>query len=86
MISSKRIAAIIAATALLSFGFSVSAQDGEALYTQYCSTCHNNPVDRAPSRLALSDYNPNAIFHALNNGIMRTQAAALSEDQRIAVA
>jgi polyvinyl alcohol dehydrogenase (cytochrome) len=40
----------------------------------------------APSRLALSDYNPNAIFHALNNGIMRTQAAALSEDQRIAVA
>ncbi len=86
MISSKRIVAIAAASALLSFALSVAAQDGEALYTQYCSTCHNDPVDRAPSRLALSDYNPNAIFHALNNGIMRTQAAALSEDQRIAVA
>ena len=61
-------------------------QSGEALYQQYCSSCHNDPVDRAPSRLALSDYNPNAIFHALNAGIMQTQAAPLSEDQKILVA
>ncbi|NQV69195.1 MAG: PQQ-binding-like beta-propeller repeat protein [Pseudohongiella sp.] len=59
---------------------------GEALYQQYCSSCHNDPVDRAPSRLALSDYNPNAIVHALSAGIMRTQAAALTEDQRILLA
>ena len=47
-------------------------QRGDALYQQYCSSCHSDPVDRAPSRLALSDYNPNAIFHALNAGIMQT--------------
>lgn len=62
------------------------AQDGEALYEQYCAACHNNPADRAPNRLALSDYNPNAIFHALNAGIMQTQAASLSDDDKIAVA
>lgn len=61
-------------------------QSGDALYQQYCSSCHNDPVDRAPSRLALSDYNPNAIFHALNAGIMQAQAAALTEDQKILVA
>ncbi|MFT4861864.1 MAG: polyvinyl alcohol dehydrogenase (cytochrome) [Pseudohongiellaceae bacterium] len=86
MFRTKHFLAFIATNALLSFGLAVSAQDGSELYTQYCADCHNNPVDRAPSRLALSDYNPNAIFHALNNGIMRTQAASLSEDQRIAVA
>lgn len=64
----------------------VAQSDGEALYVQYCAACHDNPTDRAPSREALGDYNPNAIFHALNAGIMRTQAASLSEDQRIMLA
>jgi polyvinyl alcohol dehydrogenase (cytochrome) len=61
-------------------------QEGEALYDANCASCHNNPADRAPSKLALSDYNPNAIFHALDVGIMQTQAAALSVDQKILVA
>lgn len=62
------------------------AQDGEALYTQNCSTCHDNPIDRAPSRQALADYNPNAIFHALDAGVMRSQGAALSAEQKIVLA
>ncbi len=60
--------------------------EGEVLYQQNCASCHDDPVDRAPSRLALSGYNPNAIFHALTAGIMQTQAASLSEDQQIAIA
>lgn len=60
--------------------------DGEALYRANCAACHDDPIDRAPSRLALSDYNPNAIFHALSAGIMRTQAAGLDEDQQILIA
>lgn len=60
--------------------------DGEALFDESCASCHRNPVDRAPSRLALSDYNPNAIFHALNAGIMQPQAVSLSEDQKILIA
>ena len=62
------------------------AAEGEALYTQYCAACHENPVDRAPSRAALGDYNANAIVHALSSGIMQTQAANLNEEQRILLA
>ncbi len=77
------------ATLLLSLATSaLFAQDdsAEGLYEQYCAACHENPVDRAPSRAALGDYNANAIVHALSAGIMRTQGAALSEEQRIVLA
>ncbi|MEX0965487.1 MAG: PQQ-binding-like beta-propeller repeat protein [Pseudohongiellaceae bacterium] len=59
---------------------------GEALFDANCATCHDNPTDRAPSRLALNDYNPNAIFRALDAGIMQSQAANLSADQKIIIA
>lgn len=69
----------------------IQAQDtasatGEALFEQYCAACHVNPVDRAPSRAALQDYNANAIVHALTAGIMRTQAANLDAEQKIILA
>ena len=74
------------ATTLLA-SFSLQAQDaGEALYEQYCAACHENPVDRAPSRAALGDFNANAIMHALTAGIMQTQASALDDEQKIALA
>lgn len=63
-----------------------SADSGDALFEQYCAACHENPVDRAPSRDALQDYNANAIVHALTAGIMRTQAASLDEEQKIILA
>ena len=63
-----------------------SADDAAGLYAANCAACHNNPSDRAPSREALGDYDPNAIYHALNNGIMRTQGQNLSDDQKIAIA
>ena len=62
------------------------AQDGETLYEQYCASCHDNPTDRAPSRAALADYNANAVFHALEAGIMQTQSAMLDEEQKIVLA
>jgi len=58
----------------------------ETLYQQYCAACHNDPADRAPSQLALSDYNPNAIFQALEQGIMRLQGIALTRKQKILLA
>lgn len=65
---------------------SQAQQEGEALYQQYCAACHENPVDRAPSRAALGDFNANAIVHALSAGIMQTQAAALNDEQKIQLA
>ncbi|MEQ8955286.1 MAG: PQQ-binding-like beta-propeller repeat protein [Gammaproteobacteria bacterium] len=62
------------------------AQDGEALYQQFCSSCHDNPIDRAPNRAALTDYNANAVYHAMAVGIMRPQAATLTDEQRIILA
>ena len=59
---------------------------GQALYQQYCAACHENPVDRAPSRAALGDFNANAIMHALTAGIMQTQGSALDEEQKIVLA
>lgn len=60
--------------------------DSEALYQQHCAACHDGSADRAPSRLALSDYNPNAIFQALESGIMRLQGIALTRKQKIQLA
>lgn len=77
---------MICAGVLICAAGSVQGQSGEALYEQYCSSCHTKPVDRAPSREALGEYNPNAIFHALSAGVMRAQGAALTEQQQIAIA
>jgi polyvinyl alcohol dehydrogenase (cytochrome) len=90
----RRVLVSSAATFTVAFALALTASatavaqsdDGEALYEQYCAACHANPVDRAPSRAALADYNANAIVHALSDGIMRTQGSALSEEQRILLA
>lgn len=71
-------------TSLLSL--SALAQDTEELYQQYCAACHDQPVDRTPSREALIQYNANALFHALDEGIMQAQAAPLDREQKIALA
>jgi polyvinyl alcohol dehydrogenase (cytochrome) len=59
---------------------------GEALYNQYCATCHAAPVDqRTPSRAALGGYTANSIVHALSRGIMQPQGSALSDSEKILV-
>lgn len=61
--------------------------DGDSLYNQYCAMCHTDPDDvRTPPLDALNDYNANSIVHSLIEGIMRAQAAALSEEQIIVLA
>src|SRR2546426_9390234 len=61
------------------------AQDGAALYGQYCSVCHDSGVVRAPARRALGEMMPERIVASLETGLMRAQGAALN-DQRRAIA
>jgi len=69
------------------FNANAFAQDGEALYTQYCATCHAAPTDlRTPPRVALGTFSANSIYHALNDGLMQAQGAALSDAQKISLA
>lgn len=66
---------------------SAFAQDGEAIYTQYCATCHAAPTDlRTPPRAALGSFSANSVYHALSQGLMQAQGAVLSDAQKISVA
>ncbi len=60
---------------------------GESLYSQNCAVCHDAPTDiRTPPRAALASYTANSIVHALTQGIMQPQGAALNEAETIVLA
>jgi polyvinyl alcohol dehydrogenase (cytochrome) len=62
------------------------AQDGAALYGQYCAVCHDGGVVRAPARRALGEMTPERLVASLETGLMRAQGSALNDDQRRAIA
>ncbi|MEO6717967.1 MAG: PQQ-binding-like beta-propeller repeat protein [Novosphingobium sp.] len=59
---------------------------GAQVYRDTCAACHNAGLGRAPQRFILQDMTPAAIHNALTQGVMRPQAAALSPEQKVAVA
>ncbi|MBW8753851.1 MAG: PQQ-binding-like beta-propeller repeat protein [Sphingomonadales bacterium] len=59
---------------------------GAQVYRENCAACHDAGVNRAPQRLLLQDLTPEAIHAALVDGAMRPQGAALSGEQKTAVA
>jgi len=58
---------------------------GEAVYYEYCGECHNGAVYKAPHKMFLAMMAPDAILESMD-GIMATQAAALSDSQKKDVA
>src|SRR4051812_29133195 len=63
------------------------AQDGAALYTQRCASCHEGgQVTRAPAREIIAALTPDRIVGALESGTMRVQGESLTADQRRAIA
>jgi polyvinyl alcohol dehydrogenase (cytochrome) len=62
------------------------APNGEAVYRQYCTGCHEGTMPRMPSREALRAVTPEHIETALASFSMRRQGAALSPAERRAVA
>ena len=65
---------------------SVPPPPGAQIYNQLCATCHDHPQDRIPARELISKRSPDEVVQALTSGTMRTQAAGLNMNERIAVA
>lgn len=60
---------------------------GEQTYSTVCATCHTEGnTNLAPAKGLLAGMSPHAILAALNMGKMRVQAAALSSEEKEAVA
>lgn len=64
------------------FAETAAVHPGEAVYAANCAQCHEGGVPKAPHKMFLQMMAPDAIFDALQSGIMRSQAAALDDRQR----
>ena len=56
--------------------------DPMALYQQHCAACHEGKVPRAPHMITFSTLGAEAVLTAMNEGVMRSQASALSVPER----
>ncbi|MDJ0941523.1 MAG: PQQ-binding-like beta-propeller repeat protein [Woeseiaceae bacterium] len=65
---------------------SVETRTGEAVYTEYCSQCHEGGVAKAPHKMFLEMLAPDAIYASMVDGIMQAQAEALDDQERRLVA
>src|SRR4029453_3397323 len=64
----------------------VHAQDGAALYSQFCAGCHDRGLMRTPTRRMLTGLEPERIVAALENGTMRLQGTDRTAVERRAIA
>src|SRR5579862_9155802 len=56
---------------------------GISAFERECTKCHGNAaVDRAPSPAAIRQMPPERIYAAITTGIMQTQAANLTDEQK----
>jgi polyvinyl alcohol dehydrogenase (cytochrome) len=63
-----------------------AAPDGAALYQARCATCHENAVERTPSREVLSKNPASFILASLRTGAMAPMAEGLSPAEMTAIA
>jgi len=61
------------------------AQDGAALYKERCASCHDSPAGRTPSIGAIKQMTGEAVYAALTNGAMKSQASGLSTQEVISL-
>ena len=55
---------------------------GESLYRQHCEQCHGGTVAKAPPISLLQIMSPGSILRAMEQGVMQSQAAAMSAAER----
>ncbi len=58
---------------------------GAKLYESHCASCHNTGLARAPALNIMQLLSPEAMHSALESGVMKQQAAALTAEQRTEV-
>jgi polyvinyl alcohol dehydrogenase (cytochrome) len=63
-----------------------STVSGEAVYAQYCASCHEQTEARIVTREALELMSPERILRTLDFGAMMTIAYPMRRDERLAVA
>jgi polyvinyl alcohol dehydrogenase (cytochrome) len=63
-----------------------TSPEGEALYKQKCSVCHDEPQDRVPPLFLLRRRSAEDVVMTLTSGSMKQQAAGLSAEQIRALA
>ena len=63
-----------------------AAHPGQAPYEAKCAACHDQAVYKAPSRTFLAMLGARNVYAAMDEGLMRAQAAGLSDEQKQAVA
>ncbi len=59
---------------------------GKAHYDRACTSCHGGAVQKAPHREMLGLMTPEAILGTMTSGVMQAEAAALTDEERVAVA
>ncbi len=64
----------------------VPAEDGKALYEQYCAKCHEGQVQRAPHRKVMSRLPAAMVLHSLEAGKMTFQGWIRTNAERRAMA
>jgi polyvinyl alcohol dehydrogenase (cytochrome) len=77
---------LIAMTARAGTSDGPPTADPGQLYQRNCAACHDHPTQRMPSRAAVARHSPDEVMQILTSGLMRTQAAGLSMNDRVAVA
>jgi polyvinyl alcohol dehydrogenase (cytochrome) len=85
----QRSAALLAALSLglyAPISALADAASPEALYKTHCAACHEGNVSKAPPLAMMSAFSPSAVLRAMNEGIMQSQAQALTPLQRQQVA
>jgi polyvinyl alcohol dehydrogenase (cytochrome) len=63
-----------------------AALPGHGIYKEACAACHDGGMAKAPHESMISMMTPEAILRSLTTGVMKENAAALDEAQKVQVA
>jgi len=62
------------------------AASGASLFQNNCLHCHNGSVPKAPHAISFNMMSTASIVTAISEGVMRQQAAHLSQEERVQIA